>query len=99
MPIEFFNFPESAAAAALVQAKVRDMIAAFAARFGEYPFLDEKYGDAQFSWGGGMEHQTMHQPGRLHRVPHGPRAGAPVVGRLGHLPDFHHIWLNEGFAT
>src|ERR1017187_5054694 len=24
-----------------------------------YPFADEKYGHAQFGWGGGMEHQTM----------------------------------------
>jgi aminopeptidase N len=27
--------------------------------FGEYPFASEKYGHAQFGWGGGMEHQTM----------------------------------------
>ena len=26
--------------------------------FGEYPFVDEKYGQADFLWGGGMEHQT-----------------------------------------
>ena len=24
-----------------------------------YPFMSEKYGHAQFGWGGGMEHQTM----------------------------------------
>lgn len=27
--------------------------------FVSYPFRDEKYGHAQFGWGGGMEHQTM----------------------------------------
>lgn len=27
--------------------------------FGLYPFADEKYGHAQFGWGGGMEHQTI----------------------------------------
>ncbi|MCB0554291.1 MAG: hypothetical protein KDD02_12125, partial [Phaeodactylibacter sp.] len=27
--------------------------------FGLYPFANEKYGHAQFGWGGGMEHQTM----------------------------------------
>lgn len=26
---------------------------------GIYPFANEKYGHAQFGWGGGMEHQTM----------------------------------------
>ena len=27
--------------------------------FGEYPYIKEKYGHAQFGWGGGMEHSTM----------------------------------------
>jgi hypothetical protein len=27
--------------------------------FGDYPFKDEKYGHAQWNWGGGEEHQTM----------------------------------------
>ena len=31
----------------------------FSELFGTYPFASEKYGHAQFGWGGGMEHQTM----------------------------------------
>ncbi|KAA3631539.1 MAG: hypothetical protein DWP97_12895, partial [Calditrichaeota bacterium] len=27
--------------------------------FGPYPYPDEKYGHANFTWGGGMEHQTI----------------------------------------
>jgi aminopeptidase N len=27
--------------------------------FEPYPFILERYGHAQFGWGGGMEHQTM----------------------------------------
>jgi len=27
--------------------------------FTPYPFAKERYGHAQFGWGGGMEHQTM----------------------------------------
>jgi aminopeptidase N len=27
--------------------------------FFDYPYMNEKYGHAQFGWGGGMEHQTM----------------------------------------
>jgi CRISPR/Cas system CSM-associated protein Csm5 (group 7 of RAMP superfamily) len=27
--------------------------------FETYPFHDEKYGHAQFGWGGGMEHTTV----------------------------------------
>ncbi len=34
------------------------MIGCFSELFGEYPFVDEKYGQADFLWSGGMEHQT-----------------------------------------
>ncbi len=34
-------------------------MAIFDSLFGEYPFKKEKYGHAQFGWGGGMEHQTI----------------------------------------
>ena len=30
-----------------------------AERFGEYPFLEEKYGNCLTPFGGGMEHQTL----------------------------------------
>ena len=31
----------------------------YARLFGEYPFLREKYGMAEFPFGGAMEHQTI----------------------------------------
>ena len=65
-----------------------DMIALFADLFGEYPFLDEKYGHAEFLWGGGMEHQTITSLGSVERVPHRPRARPPVVGRHGDVRRF-----------
>ena len=59
-----------------------DIIHAYAQAYGEYPFLDEKYGHAGFTWGGGMEHQDLlqHDLLDLPRGADGPRAGAPVVG-------------------
>jgi len=100
MEIQFYLFPESAAGAAVVNAKVKGMLAAYAARFGPYPFLDEKYGEAQFTWGGGMEHQTITSLGN-------PSSETVVCHELAHqwwgdwvtCRDFHHVWLNEGFAT
>ena len=69
MAIDVLQLPrQTASRARPVQAKVKDMIAAFAARFGEYPFLDEKYGHAEFPWGGGMEHQTCTSLGAYLRV-------------------------------
>ena len=38
---------------------IPEMIELYNELFGTYPFSEEKYGHAQFGWGGGMEHQTM----------------------------------------
>jgi aminopeptidase N len=100
MPIRFYFYPEDTAAAATVSARVKDMIGAYAARFGEYPFLDEKYGEAEFTWGGGMENQTITSLIN-------PWSEFLAVHELAHewwgdwvtCREFHHVWLNEGFAT
>ena len=78
-----------------------DMLEAFAAAYGEYPFIDEKYGHAHFPWGGGMEHQT------LTSLNYGAFGQGIIAHELAHqwwgdlvtCADFGHIWLNEGFAT
>lgn len=77
------------------------MIGAFSEGFGPYPFPAEKYGHAHFPWGGGMEHQTCssmiywyHGEGLVaHELAH------QWWGDMVTCKDFHHIWLNEGFAT
>ena len=75
------------------------MLDVFARAFGEYPFVDEKYGHAQFTWGGAMEHQTI--------TSFGAWSEDLVSHELAHqwwgddvtCADFGHIWLNEGFAV
>ena len=59
MRIDFFNYPETAPSVAGIQSRVKDMLGAFTTRFGPYPFFDEKYGHAQFNFGGGMEHRPV----------------------------------------
>jgi hypothetical protein len=68
--------------------------------FGLYPFVEEKYGNSIYDlWG--MENQTMvalvpsiaNETIILHEMAH------HWWGNLITCRDFHHIWLNEGFAT
>jgi cytochrome c1 len=99
MRIDFFNFPETAPLVVNVQAKVKTMIGAHAARFGPYPFAAEKYGHAEFVFGGGMEHQTCTSLGSFAEFVVAHELGHQWWGDAVTCRDFHEIWLNEGFAT
>ncbi len=64
-----------------------------------YPFILERYGHAQFGWGGGMEHQTMSFMGNFghelmaHELAHSWFGNKITTG------SWEDIWVNEGFAT
>lgn len=105
MPVVLYAFPELASQARVDLAQTPEMISLLASLYGEYPFVDEKYGNCSTTLGGGMEHQTL------------TTFGADTIGsdfiewldvhELGHqwwgdwltCADWRELWLNEGFAT
>jgi aminopeptidase N len=99
MEVRFYVYPDDVGNAAENNAKVVGMIEAFAPLYGEYPFVSEKYGHAQFPWGGGMEHQTCTSMGGWWESVIAHELSHQWWGDMVTCADFGHIWLNEGFAS
>ena len=99
MEVQYYVFPDRYTDRVEDYAQTVSMIEYFSSIFGQYPFLKEKYGHAEFLWPGGMEHQTLTSLGA---------ASEPLIAHeLAHqwwgdavtCHTFHDLWLNEGFAS
>ncbi len=99
MPVDYYVFASHFSAVQATYALTVPMIEAFAAGYGEYPFVNEKYGHAEFTWGGGMEHQTLTSMGGYSEDLISHELAHQWWGDMVTCDTFNHIWLNEGFAT
>lgn len=99
LPMLSYVYPEDSLNSYNSTQDIIPMLQVLDTLIGQYPFMNEKYGHAQFSRGGGMEHQTMSSMydfsfGLMaHELAHQWFGDKVTCG------SWKDIWLNEGFAT
>ncbi len=101
-PLIYYVFKENYNASVTGVNQLPEVFDVFSKLFGDYPFSREKYGITELGFYGGIENQTNTIQNNLSTA-----AFYTSVHELAHewfadmitCSDWHHGWLNEGFAS
>ncbi|MFM7014777.1 MAG: M1 family aminopeptidase [Bacteroidota bacterium] len=97
--VQNFVYPEDSVSASTQLLDLIPTMQLYDSLFGVYPFYEEKYGQAQFGWGGGMEHQTISFINNFGHELMAHELAHHWFGDKITCNSWEDIWLNEGFAT
>jgi aminopeptidase N len=99
MPVMFYIYPgNDSPGNRAAWENCLNMMATYRGFYGEYPFVNEKYGIYNFNFGGGMEHQTITGEGTFSESVTAHELGHQWWGDNVTCRTWSDIWVNEGFA-
>ena len=101
MPVYSFALPNASGSYYAYQTIMPDVLTRLSDAWGLYPFATEKAGNANYGWGGAMEHQTcsFYSPGFYTDWVIAHETGHQWWGDMITCCPLNHMWLNEGGAS